>query len=482
MKRTKVDFSGIFSKVFLYTMLILLLVIGSMFLFFSNQIISTVTVTQQRQAMEVFLPLFEQLRGKTNEEIIAFAEDFHMKNSSFSFCFISEDGEALFQTENFIMPDNSNSLLNRTVRLSENTLSKGNFLISLGSSGGNRAVFLTSNDNGLRLYVASAFSGPSVYSEILERASWVFGLVFLVSLLAAFLFARRIAKPIKKVSADTHAMSLLMPVEPPGERRDEIGRLSKDVYAMYARLKATIDQLENEVGRVKSMEENQRYFFSAASHELKTPIAATGAIFEGMLSDIIAPEEYPAYLREGLRLVGEQNKLISEILELVKLSGEMPAPDNDTVYLRQCAGKVIETLTPLFELKEQALTIDIADEATCELNSELLSKVLSNILLNASQNSPCCSDIRVAAHEQKGYISLTVWNGEAEISPGALQKIFEPFYRSDEARTHFDGRSGLGLAIVKKALDLMGIAFSIKNIDGGVLFQMDIPQRAAPGL
>ena len=475
--RKKVNISGIFSKVFLYTMLILLLIIGSMFLFFSNQIRSTVTVTQQRQAMEVFLPLFEQLRGKTNEEIISFAEDFHIKNASFSFCFIKEGGEVLFQTENFTMPDNSNSLSNRAVRFSENTLSSGNYLISLGSSGENRAVFLSKIDNGLRLYVASTFSGPSVYAEILERASWVFGLVFLVSLFAAFLFARRIAEPIKKVSGDTHAMSLLLFVEPPKERRDEIGRLSKDVYAMYSRLKSTIDQLENEVERVKRMEENQRYFFSAASHELKTPIAAVGAIFEGMLNDVISPEECPAYLREGLKLVREQNKLVSEILELVKLSGEMPAGNKAAIPLRQCVQKALDTLSPLIELKEQVLTVDIDDDLICELNNELFSKALSNVLLNASQNSPSGSAIRVAAHEEKGYVSISVWNGEAEIPPGILPRLFEPFFRTDEARTPFDRRSGLGLTIVKKALDLMEISFRVINIDGGVLFQMDIPQR-----
>jgi len=473
--RKKTSFSGIFGKVFSYTMLILLLIIGSMFLFFSNQIISTVTVTQQRQAMEVFLPLFEQLRGKTNEEIIAFAEDFHIKNASFSFCFLTDDGKVLFQTEDFSMPDNSNSLSNRAVRFSENSLSYGNYLISLERSGENRAVFLTSNDNGLRLYVASTFSGPSVYTEILERAAWVFGLVFLASLTAAFIFARRIAKPIKKVSADTHAMSLLLPVEPPKERRDEIGTLSKDVYAMYARLKSTIDQLENEVGRVKRMEENQRYFFSAASHELKTPIAAVGAIFEGILSDVVVPEEYPAYLREGLKLVGEQNKLVSEILELVKLNGEMPAANRDTIHLRQCVGKVLETLSPLIELKEQALTVEIAEDLTCELNNELFTKALSNVLINASQNSPGGAEIHVSAYEKKGHVSLVVWNSEAEIPPDILKRLFEPFSRADEARTPFDGRSGLGLAIVKKALDLMRIDLAVKNIDGGVLFQMDIP-------
>jgi two-component system sensor histidine kinase VanS len=434
-----------------------------------------VTVTQQRQTAEVFAPLLEQLRGKTDEEIVAFAEEFKGKNSSFNFCFITDDGEVLFQTDGIAAPDDINSFQNGYVRFSENTFAGDNYFIALRNSDEDRILFLARGESGLRLYVASTFSGTSVYTEILGKAVWVFGLVFLVSLFAAFLFARKIAEPIKKVSSDTHAMSLLMPVEPPKDRKDEIGQLSKDVYAMYSRLKTTIRQLETEVEHVKQMEENQRYFFSAASHELKTPIAAVGAILEGMINDVIVLEEYPSYLREGMKLVNEQNKLVSEILELVKLNGEIPTHDKEPINLRQCVEAVLEPLSPLIESKGQVVDLDIGDGMICELNGGLFSKALSNVLLNAAQNSPGNSKIRINAKEGLNRIYLNIWNSDAEIPKEILPKLCEPFYRADEARTSGEGRNGLGLAIVKKALDLMGVDFAIGNEDGGVLFQMEIP-------
>ena len=470
------NYFGIFGKVFLYTMLILLLITGSMFLFFSNQIKSTVTVTQQRQTSEVFLPLLEQLRGKTNDEIIAFAEDFYKRNTSFSFCFTTLDGEVLFQTEDFEYEDVFDGLPGGTIKFSANTVGNDNFMVALGKSNENRAVFLTSSDNGLRLYVASTFSGTSVYAEILERAAWVFGLMLLVSVLAAFIFARRIAKPIQKVSDDTRAMSLLLHVEPPKERSDEIGTLSKDVYAMYGRLKSTIHDLETEVEHVKRLEENQRYFFSAASHELKTPIAATGAIIEGILGEVISPDEYPAYLRECMKLIDEQNKLVSEILELVKLGGETPISEKESVNLREHLDDVLETLSPFIEAKEHSLVLDVPDDIVCLLNSGLFSNALSNVLLNAVQNSPNGSEIRIFAEDAKDLVRLAVWNGGVEIPENLLLKLYEPFFRADEARTSGKGRSGLGLAIVKKSLELMDVDFSIENADGGVLFMMCIPK------
>ena len=68
------------------------------------------------------------------------------------------------------------------------------------------------------------------------------------------------------------------------------------------------------------MEENQRLFFSAASHELKTPIAATEALIEGMIANIGDYRNHPKYLRECLKNLDAQNLLVSEILELVKFS------------------------------------------------------------------------------------------------------------------------------------------------------------------
>ena len=91
--KSKKRFFSIFGKVLLYTMLILLIVISSMFAFFSNQIKTAVTLTQQKQATENFLPLLTQLKGKTDEEITEFARKFHEENSSFKFCFQNEDGK-----------------------------------------------------------------------------------------------------------------------------------------------------------------------------------------------------------------------------------------------------------------------------------------------------------------------------------------------------------------------------------------------------
>jgi len=199
----KRKFFNIFGKIFIYTLLILLFVIGGMFLLFLNQIQSAITLTQQRQFSETITGFVEQARGKSVEETILLAEDFSRWNASFEISLLGADGEALFQTDGFV---NDASL---------NFVSSESLEIVSGNIGGsdiqrfqvmNQIAFLPL-ENGLHLRVDGLLSGTSMYREILGGAAWIFVGITIVSLLAAFLFARRIAKPIQGLSYNTRMMS-----------------------------------------------------------------------------------------------------------------------------------------------------------------------------------------------------------------------------------------------------------------------------------
>jgi two-component system sensor histidine kinase VanS len=475
---------GIFGKVFLYTMVLLIVSCGSLFAFFSNQIKASVRLTQQRKATQDFAPLLAQL-NQSPQEIIAFSKEFHARNHGVNFRFEAADRTVLYQTPGF--------------QMSENFSGGGKWGGAAGSAhsfpfpgtpfhvrpfkdervrfavenGGERTLFLASAESGVKLFISDLFTGASVYGAILAQAVWGLGLLLLVGLLSALLFAGRIDRPIQRVSAATHRMSLLEPVDAPAPRGDEIGQLSKDVYGMYGKLKDTISQLETEIAHVKKMEEHQRYFFSAASHELKTPIAALGAILEGMAEQVVAPKEYPKYFQECMQLLSEQNKLVSEILEIVKLSGEFTL-EMEEISLAPSVAAVLEPLGPLMESKGQRVALDLPAGLRCRANPGLLARALSNVALNAAQNSPEGAEIKIAATQQGDSIRLTVWNAGAQIPEDTLPKLFEPFYRADQARTGGAGHSGLGLTIVKKALDLMKIPCGMSNADGGILFELQL--------
>jgi two-component system sensor histidine kinase VanS len=229
--------------------------------------------------------------------------------------------------------------------------------------------------------------------------------------------------------------------------------------------------LEDEIIRERTREENQRLFFSAASHELKTPIAAARAMVEGMIAGVGDYKDHPKYLRQCLNTLDSQARLVSEILEIVKLREET-ALDIDSFDLCELGNIVLAEYRPLAEQRGLMINGEFPS-VFVKADRSLLQRVLSNVMANAVQNTQEGEVIKIDAEKQKKLLCLSILNTGARISDE--HRLFEPFYRLDTARTkHNSAQSGLGLAIVKKALDRMSVPFSLENTQEGVLFRLDL--------
>src|SRR5690606_6958066 len=127
------------------------------------------------------------------------------------------------------------------------------------------------------------------------------------------------------------------------------------------------------------------------------------------------------------------------------------------------------------EARKQSVEVDIPEGLSVTVDSKLLGKAFSNVLLNAIQNTPEGGRIDIYAMESGAKVELCVLNRDVAIPEELLQRLFEPFYREDQARNREQGRSGLGLTIVRKTLELMDIPYSLENTEQGVLFRMELP-------
>jgi two-component system, OmpR family, sensor histidine kinase VanS len=437
---------GIFGKVFLYTLLFLMLSIGVTGAVFAREFIAAYEFGRRQQAAENFRPFISQLQGKSREEILEIAQAFHDQNPSIMISLQTYDGQTIFRT--------------------------------MGSSNGlqehQRLVMAVDNNTVLSAVISR--SDPRIFEELLYRSGVTFIILILAGTGGAALFAHRMTSPIKRLALTTKKMSNREPVPYPEIHNDEVGQLTRDVHDMYEKLKVTINDLEREIEREKEMEENQRYFFSAASHELKTPIAATSALLEGMLENIGDYQDHPKYLRECLKMMEVQSKLISEIMEIVRLSDGKAKPFPEPLQLKTAVETGLQDLKILSEAREQELVIKIPDWHYCYVDHKMFQRVLINITLNAIQNTPNRARIEIWSEERDGNnIRLCILNSNTQIDEEYLAKLFEPFFRRDHSRSRNQGHSGLGLTIVKKTLDNMGVNFSIENTKEGVLFWVDLP-------
>jgi len=440
---------GIFFKVFTYTTIFLFAIVCVTVALFSQQFLSFYNTTQTQQLYTSYQTLHDQLFEKSKDEIIRVAEEFHNYNQSFAFYIRDNTGDVVFSTPNMDTND-------------DNTVGYHRIRMTVGSE--------------YTLFAINRTASVANYSGLIHKSLLALAFMLALGVAGAFMFARQMTNPIKRLANDTKKMARLEDVSHLPKRNDEIGSLACDVHSMYNKLKETISKLEDEILRVREMEENQRYFFSAASHELKTPIAAASVLLEGMLENIGDYKDHPKYLRECINLMDAQTKIIYEILEIVKLNDGriIPAPEN--INIRQMIIELLPNYQTLAEADGKRIICEISDNETTLADPKMLNKALTNVILNAVQNTRSGGEIRIWTEPIADQYRLCVLNAGTKIDNAVLHKLFDPFYRVDKARSRKDGRSGLGLTIVQKTLEAMNIEYSLENIKDGVLFWMDLPE------
>ena len=403
------------TKIFAYTMLLLVLMCMAAGALFFRQFLSFYRAEQHRILTASFQPILNAISDKERspEEIAELARGFANNNQSFRFIIREGDGKVLFSTYNAADLLEDNFDMGLRLRFTSLPRNPG------GAPGGNTYIF-----NGY-----GSTPGGVDYGNLIQRSLLALLLMLLIAVLGAVLFAKKVTKP-----------------------------------------------LEDEIIRERAMEENQRLFFSAASHELKTPIAAAKALVEGMIAGVGDYTDHPKYLRECLKTLDAQGRLVSEILEIVKFSDADAETAIVAMDLTELGNQVLAEYRPLAEQHD----LSIQGEFPClsvHANRNLLHRVISNVMANAVQNTPSGGMIRIEAEENK-HLRLSILNTGAQIPEEVISRLFEPFYRLDTARTRRDTQSGLGLAIVKKALDRMKFPFAIENTSEGVLFWVDLPVSA----
>jgi two-component system sensor histidine kinase VanS len=359
---------------------------------------------------------------------------------------------------------NSDASETITMAEPENRPAQSGFLFNFTSSG--------STDSGVSsvgyiLRGANTVSIQGDYRDLISKSLLALAIMLLISIGGAFVFARQLTRPITRLADTANLMARLEEVGVPAAPNNEIGQLARDMYRMYEALGQTIAELKTEIAHERAMEEQQRYFFAAASHELKTPIAAASALVEGMIANIGDYQNHEKYLRECLKTVGTQNRLISEILEIVTLSDDK-ALVFEPVSLSELLASILTEYRPLAERNDLHIELDVVSDTIVCADRALLRRALSNVTANAVQNTPERQTIRVWTEAAGDRVRLYVLNHGTRIADTA--RPFEPFYRADTARSSGQGRSGLGLTIVKKALERMRFPFALENSGDGVCF------------
>lgn len=446
--------SGIFAKVFVYTIIFSTVLVGATGMLFFQQL----RTYHSHYQVQVIVNSYKEIedRARDREDITEVAQRLYERNETFQFYIVDKDGRVVYETPGADMSGISTGL---------------------PVPGNEPSAVIVRLDKDYNLYALKDDVFSVDYGKWIVRIALISMAMLAACIAGAFIFARRMTKPIRLLADNANQMANLQDVPPLPERGDELGALSRDIYSMYGKLKENISELEREIMRERELEEAQRYFFSTASHELKTPIAAVSVLLEGMIADVGDYKNHAKYLRECVKMMDAQSEAVSGILEIANLSDGQIVPVPERLDIGSAVIGALPGFHILSEANGQRIVTDIPDGQVCFADPGMLKKALSNIILNAVQNTPDDGEIRIWCEPACGKHRLCVLNTGVRIDDAVLPKLFDPFYRVDKARNRKSGRNGLGLAIVQKTLEAMKVDFALENAEDGVMFWMDLPKN-----
>ncbi len=208
----------------------------------------------------------------------------------------------------------------------------------------------------------------------------------------------------------------------------------------------TVRPLEEELRRRKQ-------FLADAGHELKTPIAITGANID-VLASMYPDNKWVGYVKtENERMSG----LVKDMLYLANSdAGRQPYMFAEFDISRGVASVVLPFEGTLYE-QQKKLELQLPDVPVLICGDEAKLKQVGTILIdNAAKNSDAGDVIRVSVSATAKYVAIKVYNSGHGIPQQDLKKIFERFYRADTSRNRQTGGSGLGLAIAKTIVEAHG--------------------------
>jgi signal transduction histidine kinase len=270
--------------------------------------------------------------------------------------------------------------------------------------------------------------------QLLANSGIALAIVAVLALLAGWLVAGRMLRPIRTITRTARRISSAslherLALDGPD---DELKELGDTLDALFARLEAAF--------------EAQRHFVANASHELRTPLTAERTLLQVALDDPgTTTAAWRSTAEEVLASSDEQARLIEALLTLASsesgLSGHQPV-DLAAAVAATVAGLAAETRLFGIRIGEAAEPAPLAGDPL------LVERLVANLLTNAVRHNVPGGRVEVSTRVRDGNAVLTVTNTGPLIPPADVDRLFQPFQRLDRRRANYKEGHGLGLSIV----------------------------------
>lgn len=227
--------------------------------------------------------------------------------------------------------------------------------------------------------------------------------------------------------------------------------------------------LIQDITREYSLIESRSDIISLASHQLRTPVTAL-LNYSHMLADGYAGEltdsqkgMVDALVNSSERMV----RLIDGLLNIARIQNDKYIINAEAIDLKNLIANIVQSVSAKLEVKKITVDVSISRYADEIITDEfILREVITNLLLNAIQYSHPSSTIKVSVRKNKLGTSITVKDNGIGISEVDKDRIFDQFFRAEEAYDMHPEGTGLGMYLIKIMTEKVGGNIQVKSVCG----------------
>jgi len=315
-------------------------------------------------------------------------------------------------------------------------------------------------DDEQRYTAVAAYLHSTMLRMLYRRPTYFWDQVVIASIISAIfslILAAYVATPLSRIRAGARRVA-------GGDLDARVGKLK---FGRSAEMLALASEFDSMAARLKELVEGQRRLIRDVSHEMRSPLARQRVALELARAQVPAGDaklQLDRIERESERL----EEMIAQAIQLSRM--EMTTPSKaEPLALDTLVADIVADAAFEAQARQCSLLIQQSTPLQVQAEADLLGSAIENIMRNAVNYTRPDSTIRIRLDRIEREARLRVADSGPGVAEADLSRIFEPYYRTDDARARKSGGSGLGLAIAKRAVERQGGRIRASNADGGGL-------------
>lgn len=252
-------------------------------------------------------------------------------------------------------------------------------------------------------------------------------------------------------------------------------QLPTDLLPIENRLNKMRVELISKEKEVKEAEAKKNDLIVYMAHDLKTPLTSVIGYLT-LLSDEpnISKETQERYLKIALDKANRLEELTNEFFDITRFNLQRMPINRREINLSYLLDQLVDECYPMLASRNLTCKLEKPNQIIYWGDGDKLARAFDNLLKNAINYSYEGTEIKIIAQEEEDKIFLSFHNKGDQIPSYKLEKIFEKFYRLDEARTSGTGGAGLGLAITKQIIELHGGSIEASSQGNDIDFHVQL--------